>query len=365
MNAATTWTLARAAWTALTEAPSSSHDMPAAPWPDPATDRLLLVDPASERLGLGRPDDLATVLRPGDLLVLNDAATLPARLVGRLHGQQVELRLAEWRPSGRLRAVLFGPGSWREDTDRRAPPPTARRGDRIALEGDGEALVLSVSANGRLLQVRLHLGGDALLAWLYDHGRPVQYSYAAADLPLALVQTAFAGRPWAVEMPSAGRPLTWQRLQALKARGVRIARLTHGAGLSATGDPALDATLPLPEPYELPPETVAAVMDARARGGRVVAVGTTVVRALEDAALRGLPAGRGLARLVIGSSHTPAVVDGLITNMHGPGESHFRLAEAFAPRGLLDRAHRDATAQGLRAHEFGDVALILAGTVGG
>ncbi len=129
--------------------------------------------------------------------------------------------------------------------------------------------------------------GDALWAALYREGRPVQYSYLAHDLPLWAVQTVYAARPWAFEMPSAGRPLSWEILLALRRKGVRWASLTHAAGLSSTGDPAIDAALPLAERYDIPAATVRAVADTRARGGRVIAVGTTVVRALEGAAVEG------------------------------------------------------------------------------
>jgi S-adenosylmethionine:tRNA ribosyltransferase-isomerase len=174
------------------------------------------------------------------------------------------------------------------------------------------------------------------------------------------VQTVFAGRPWAIEMPSAGRPLTAALLAELRRRGIEIARLTHAAGLSASGDPRIDAALPLPERYEIPVATVEAIARTRARAGRVIAVGTTVVRALESAAVSGtLRAGRGVAELVIDSSHRLQVVDALLTGMHGPGESHYRLLQAFADELLLAAAWRRALAADYRSHEFGDSALLL------
>src|SRR6185503_15959730 len=106
-------------------------------------------------------------------------------------------------------------------------------------------------------------------------GRPVQYSYLEGPLELWHVQTLYAGRPWAAEQPSAGRPLTASVLRALEESGVRLAALTHAAGISSTGDAALDALLPLPERYEIPAATVAAIARARAGGGRVIAIGTT------------------------------------------------------------------------------------------
>jgi S-adenosylmethionine:tRNA ribosyltransferase-isomerase len=144
---------------------------------------------------------------------------------------------------------------------------------------------------------------------------------------------------------------------------VRVASLTHAAGLSSTGDAALDARLPLPERFEIPAETVEAIRATKAEGGRVIAVGTTVVRALEGcAALHGgeVVAGTGTTDLVIGADFRPRVVDGLLTGMHDPEASHYRLLEAFAPLAVLDRAHAHAVELGYLAHEFGDSSLILA-----
>ncbi|MCB9778728.1 MAG: S-adenosylmethionine:tRNA ribosyltransferase-isomerase [Alphaproteobacteria bacterium] len=334
--------------------------MPAASWVSPADDRLLHIDAATGAVGHHRPDDLPDLLAPGDLLVLNDAATLPASLSATAHGRRLELRLAEWRREGPLWAVLMGEGSWREDTDLRPAPPTLHVGERLTLAGGIAARVVAVDPRSpRRLQVEPELSGDARLSWVHAHGAPVQYRYAADVLGLQVVQNAYAARPWAVEMPSAGRPLTWARLHALRARGVGIARLTHGAGLSATGDPALDQTLPWPERSDLPAETLRAVRATRAAGGRVIAVGTTVVRALEAAAARGWTAGEHEVDLVLDAGHRRRAVDGVLTNMHGPDESHFRLLSAIAPPALLARAHAQAAAAGYRAHELGDVALIL------
>src|SRR5262249_29281050 len=151
---------------------------------------------------------------------------------------------------------------------------------------------------GRLVDLRFDRAGDGLWAALYRAGRPVQYAHVAEPLPLWAVQTRYGARPWAAELPSAGRPPPWGVLGALPPRGVGLARVTHACGLSATGDEALDAALPLPERYDVPAATVEAV--ARAR--RVVAVGTSVVRALEGAAARH-------GRLVAGEGETDLIVD--------------------------------------------------------
>jgi S-adenosylmethionine:tRNA ribosyltransferase-isomerase len=341
----------------------------AAAWPadDPAFARLLVVDPARGTLRDGLVSELESLLRPFDLLVLNDAATLPASLAGRSPRGPVELRLAGPPIADAWPAVLFGPGSWRERTEDRRPPPSIERGERIQLEPPGPAAGLSAeivsvsSISPRLVEVRFDRADAPLWRALFRIGRPVQYSYLRGPLPLWHVQTAFAGRPLAAEMPSAGRVLRLALLRALRRRGVALATVTHAAGLSSTGDPALDAQLPLPELSLIPESAVDAVEAAALGGGRIVAVGTTVVRALEGAFREGrLRAGANRTDLKIGPGFRPRVVSGLLTGLHEPGESHFELLQAFAPRRLLERALAHAREAGYLGHEFGDSSLILA-----
>lgn len=342
-----------------------------APRDDRGSTRLLLLDPRGHCRRDAEARDLPRWLRPGDLLIVNDAATLPASLRGERapRGPEdppaaLELRLTGAPAGDAWRAILFGAGDWRTPTERRPPPPRAEPGDRLSFGPDLSATVTEVSPiSARLIELRWDRSGPDLWAALYRRGRPVQYAYTRDDLALWSVQTVFAGRPWAAEMPSAGRPLDWETLLALRRRGVEVAALTHAAGLSSTGDAALDAALPLTERFEIPADTIAAIARARARGGRVIAVGTTVVRALEGCArARGeLAAGPGETDLILGPGLTPRVVDGILTGMHGPGESHFELLQIFAGAADLREAFAHADAAGYLAHEFGDAALILPG----
>lgn len=325
--------------------------------------RLMIVDGERNRLSDRSFATLADALEPGDLVVVNDAATLPASLLGRVEGHAIELRLLGPSPNGcesDWQGVLFGAGDWRIDTDLRSAPPTLAPGAVLHL-GDLQAQVLGHSPiSPRLIELRFDREGAALWQTLYAIGRPIQYSHLDAPLELWSVQTLFAGRPWAIEMPSAGRPLSAALLASLRERGIAIARLTHAAGLSASGDPRIDAALPLPERYEIPTATVEAIANTHAHGGRVIAIGTTVVRALESAASSGpLRSGPGVAELVIDAGHRLRVVDALLSGMHGPGESHYRLLRAFADAPLLAAAWRRALASDYRSHEFGDTALLL------
>jgi S-adenosylmethionine:tRNA ribosyltransferase-isomerase len=327
-------------------------------------ERLLAVDAASGALAALPLAALPDLLEAGDLLVVNDAATLPGSLPGTARGEPVEVRLVSERDDGAWDAVLLGAGDWRTRTEARPPPPRLAAGEAVALAGGLVARVEGVSPiSPRLVALRFSERGDAFVAALYAAGRPVQYAHLRAPLALRDVQTPFAARPWAAEMPSAGRPLTWELLARLRRRGVALASLTHAAGLSATGDPALDAALPLPERFELPAGTVAAVAAARSGGGRIVAVGTTVARALEGSAAahgEALRPGGGTTDLRLGPDSPRRVVDALLTGLHEPGTSHHTLLHAFAPAPLLERALALAEAQGFLGHEFGDAMLVLA-----
>ncbi len=309
---------------------------------------------------------LPDFLDRGDVLVVNDAATFPASLPASLADgtQTFEIRLAAAARYGVVWCVLFGEGSWRVPTEHRGLAPRLTPGQTIILGRNTATLAADVidvdPVSARLVQLSFT---DPRQLWnfLYTNGRPIQYSYLDQDFPLDQFQTIYAARPWAAEMPSAGRGLTWSLLEQLRARGVEISTLTHAAGLSSTGDPQLDARLPLPERYDIPQTTVDAIAGAQARGRRIVAVGTTVVRALEGAARKpgGLTAGSDITDLRLSAATELRVVDSILTGMHGPGESHFELLGAFAPRPRLTEIWNQAATMGFLCHEFGDLSLIL------
>jgi S-adenosylmethionine:tRNA ribosyltransferase-isomerase len=347
---------------------------PATTYPERRDDvRLLVVDPAAPAgaaIAETRTPALPQLLADGDLLVVNDAATLPASLAGHDGaGNAVEARLVSADGGSRFWAVLFGDGDWHTRTEDRPPPPELAVGAQLRFGSIGAELVARSAVSSRLVALTFDREGDDLWNALYASARPIQYAHLAHDLPLWAVQTVYAARPWAIEMPSAGRPLSWEILLGLRRKGVRWAALTHAAGLSATGDPALDAALPLPERYEIPVATVRALAETRGRGGRVVAVGTTVVRALEGAAANagrgdGLPPpGAGVTDLRITPTFRPRVVDGILSGAHAAHETHFALLGAFAGSELLAEAAARAEGAGFLTHELGDAMLVLPGTL--
>ena len=325
--------------------------------------RLLVVGPGGSLHHTPRAR-LVDQLAPGDLLVVNDAATIPASLRGThsRSGQDVEVRLAARKSLApddvrRWTAVVFGGGDHRTRTEDRPPPPELRQGDSLRL-GPLTATVVGTLGHPRLVELRFDGSARKVWAGLARHGRPIQYAHVQEPLALWDVWTPFAGPPAAFESPSAGFALDWAMRDELAARGIGIATLTHSAGISSTGDPELDARLPLDEPYDLPPATALAIARTRARGGRVVALGTTVTRALEHAAVGGLRPGPGVADQRIGPATRLRVVDAIVSGVHEPGESHYELLRAFAPAPLLRRMVGELEDGGYRNHEFGDSVLV-------
>ena len=325
--------------------------------------KLLVVGSTGAMLRLPR-SELTHLFAPGDLVVANDAATLPASLTGThvAGGAAIEMRLAAWITLGdptRFIAIAFGAGDYRTRTEARPLPPLLSAGDRLRL-GPLNAIIERALDHPRLIVVRFLGGRETILAGLARHGRPIQYAHVPQPLQLWDVWTRVAAAPLAFEPPSASFALDWATLAAWRMRGVGFATVSHAAGISSTGDAALDRRLPLDEAYRIPAQTGSAVARAKAEGRRVVAIGTSVVRALEAAANvdGGVRAGEGLASGRIGRETNLRIVDAILTGAHQPGESHFELLRAFADDSILERMSAAFMADDFRSHEFGDNALI-------
>jgi S-adenosylmethionine:tRNA ribosyltransferase-isomerase len=186
------------------------------------------------------------------------------------------------------------------------------------------------------------------------------YAHVPQTLALWDTWTWIAADPIAFEPPSAGFALDWRTLAAWRERGVRFATLSHAAGLSSTGDPALDQRLPFDEFYNIPESCASEVREAKRKGRRVIAIGTTVVRALKSASSAdgSVRPGEAIARGRIGRGTRLRIVDAILTGVHQPGESHFELMKAFANDDRLARIGAAAEERGYRSHEFGDSLLI-------
>jgi S-adenosylmethionine:tRNA ribosyltransferase-isomerase len=309
-------------------------------------------------------------LRPGDLVVANDATALPAslRAVHSPTGCPVEVRLAGRRSLDEVHdftAIVFGAGDFHSRTEDRTAPPCLKPGDRLAL-GPLSATIMRLLEHPRLVDLHIDAPADAIWAGLARHGRPIQYAYMPVPLELWDAWSPVAGRPVAFEPPSASFALDWRTVERVRARGAAFATLTHTAGISSTGDIELDLKLPFDEPYRISKSTASAVESARAHAGRIIAIGTTVVRALEHAARQDghVYAGDGLAVQRIGPGSQLRVVDSILTGVHEPGTSHHQLLQAFVDDATLRRAAKQLDAMNYRTHEFGDSVLIERGPRG-
>jgi S-adenosylmethionine:tRNA ribosyltransferase-isomerase len=214
----------------------------------------------------------------------------------------------------------------------------------------------------RLWRIRFSRRGSELIDLLYCLGRPVRYEYVSRPWGLDYYQTVYAREPGSAEMPSAGRAFTWRLLFALQRRGIEAAHVVLHTGLSSYLDDALDAQHPASEEeYVVRQEAAEKINRARAANRRVIAVGTTVVRALESAADAGgrIHAGHGYTRLHITADHELRAVDGLLTGLHEPQASHLDLLTAFLPAPTIRAAYEEAVRRGYLWHEFGDLNLIL------
>jgi S-adenosylmethionine:tRNA ribosyltransferase-isomerase len=315
--------------------------------------RLLVARPGGA--AHGRFADLPDHLGPGDLLVVNTSATLPAALpAARGDGAPATLHVATALDDGDWVVELRREGGAR-------PAGDGRRGERLRLP-DGLRLRLVAPhpdpsrPAGRLWRARPRPAAG-LAGYLARHGRPIAYRHLAGRFPLADHQTVYASQPGSAEMASAGRPFTAPLLVRLMARGVTIAPVVLHAGVSSPErhEP------PLPERFEVPADTARLARSAAAAGRRVVAVGTTATRALESAAGPDgvVRAASGWTGLVLGPGRPARAVTGLITGLHEPEASHLLLLEAVAGPAMVRAAYEEAVAERYLWHEFGDSMLFL------
>jgi S-adenosylmethionine:tRNA ribosyltransferase-isomerase len=309
--------------------------------------------------------DLPALLEPGDVIVVNTSATLPAALTATTRsGRPAAVHLSGRLPGGlwivELRHRFRRPGHQVWDTE---PWLDAEPGTVVDLPG-GRSVQLRVAASARLAPdagVRLWVASvdlpDPLLPYLARHGRPIRYSYVAEDWPVSSYQTVFAEVPGSAEMPSAARPFSAEVTTRLVSKGVVVAPFVLHCGVSSPEghEP------PAAEWFRVPPVTARQVNAARTQGQRVIAVGTTAVRALEtvvDDHGQVHPA-QGWTELVIDADRPIRAVDGLITGWHEPGASHLSLLEAVAGADLVAASYGEALAEGYLWHEFGDSHLIV------
>lgn len=311
----------------------------------------LLVSPADAPVVHARFTDLPAFLDDGDLVVVNTSATIAAALDGLVDAEPVVVHLSTELPGG-----LWLVEARRPDAGATVPLRTGRPATIHLLGGGRVALLAPFVDSRRLWIARLEIDGP-LIDYLARNGRPIRYRYVPVDWPLRAYQTVFAREPGSAEMPSAARPFSADVVTDLVRHGIRVAPIVLHTGVSSLEG----AEAPYPERFRVPRTTASLVNATHEDQGRVVAVGTTVVRALESATDdRGVthPAS-GWTELVVTPARPPRAVDGLLTGWHEPEASHLLMLEAIGGREAVARAYRSAFEAGYLWHEFGDSHLLL------
>jgi S-adenosylmethionine:tRNA ribosyltransferase-isomerase len=322
--------------------------------------RLLVINRATGEIEHSRFDKIDHYLQANDLLVFNSSRTLPASLRGcdcsAAHGPCMEVRLAEHLSDDSWLALLL--------CEQGDPFGCGLRPEMQIQFGEGlNATVLQRDERiPRLWKLRFSISGTQLVDLIYRLGKPIRYEYVSAPWDLDYYQTVYATEPGSAEMPSAGRAFTWKLLLDLNRRGVDTAYIVLHTGLSSYMDDELDAQHPASEEeYFVSATTAEKINRARENGGRVIAVGTTVVRALESVVDENgrVQGAHDYTRLKVDNQHRCKAVDGLLTGLHEPEASHLDLLSAFLPPDKIRAAYEEAIVRKYLWHEFGDLNLIL------
>lgn len=328
--------------------------------------RLLVIDRAAGRWRHARFVELSGFLRTGDLLVFNVSQTVPAALRARRAGDGGEVRLhfSTWLDGYEGRPGTL-PERWvvevRQADGSPLPDGHARPGDSFTIEpGARVELLKPYGKSRRYWEAAVSAPAFELMTRL---GQPVRYGYVSQPWPLAAYQTEVGEVPGSAEMPSAARPFTGRVRWALRQAGVEFTGVLLHTGLSSeeVGGDHFGPDAVYPEWFAVPSSAAAQVSRALREGRRVIAVGTTVVRALESAPVGsdGIVAAEGWTHLFISPDRPPRVVRGLVTGLHAPRSTHLAMLAAFVPPELVRAAYADALRAGYRWHEFGDLCLIL------
>lgn len=284
--------------------------------------------------------DLPSLLRAGDVLVVNTSATMPAAVA--VPGSPLAVHFSTELPDGGWLVELRSAAA-------KAPFRSAAAGERYPLFGGGSVTLRRPFSSGRLWESDVDTAGRGVPEYLAAFGAPIRYSYVGTRWPISYYRTVFGVTPGSAEMPSASRPFTDRLVTELVSRGVQFAPvLLHTGGASPEAHER-----PYPERFAVPPTSRALVARARAEGRRVIAVGTTAVRAIET------DADDGWTDVIITPERGVRYVDGLLTGFHEPKASHLDMLAAIAGDDLLRETYREAVAGGYLWHEFGDVNLLL------
>ncbi|MCG3088337.1 S-adenosylmethionine:tRNA ribosyltransferase-isomerase [Sporosarcina cyprini] len=312
--------------------------------------RMMVLNRTTGEIQHDRFDHVLDYLQPGDLVILNNSRTIPAVLQGKWSrqqeqlGAQVEVRLARRRNEDSWDALIIaGP---------------VQPGDTLHFSVDLSATVIEHRDNSPLTTIQFSKKGLDLFQDIYSLGEPIRYEYIQEPWQLDSYQTVFGSHPGSVEMPSAGRAFSWELLFSLMQRGVQIEYIQLHTGLSYLLDDDYEQSPEdNEEEYHISEGTMQKILQAKATGNRVIAVGTTVVRALESAALTNTLS--GVTNLYINHHYPLQLVDGMITGLHEPKASHLEMLSAFVSEDHLQVAYAEAIKSRYLWHEFGDMNLLI------
>lgn len=333
--------------------------------------KLLVIDNQSKSTKSDLLVNIESYFDPGDVIIVNQSGTIPSSLSGMIlrTGEEIEIRLASWigkefTSGHNWKVISFGAGDWRQKTEERTLVSDIHEGDIVTFHNGLFLTIKKILAKpSKLMAIEFQtdISSEELWSKIYEIGKPIQYSYLENELEIWDQQTLFSGPPTSVEPPSASFQFSWKLILALIRKGVKIVPITHSAGLSSTGDKIIDSYLPFKERYEIDKEAAYQINEAINRNKRVVALGTTVVRAIESCAYDNggkIIATNSLTDFKIHKDYDMQIITGIISGMHIPEESHMEIMLAFAPEELILDGYNEAIENNFVWHEYGDVTLI-------
>ncbi|MFD1738200.1 S-adenosylmethionine:tRNA ribosyltransferase-isomerase [Bacillus salitolerans] len=309
--------------------------------------RMMVLDRKTGQFSNHHFNELDSFLQPGDVVVLNNSRTIPAVLKGKQGKREVEIRLSRRVSAQTWEALIVG-GIYSNTKC-------------IEFSNEVTATIEGQGSERPLVVLSFSVGGADFYQFIYKYGEPIRYEYIEHPWPLEAYQTVYASVPGSVEMPSAGRAFTWQLLNRLKKKGIEVVILQLHAGLSYYGNDRWPNPTNHPEAFHIPLHTAKVINQAKKDRRRIIAVGTTVVRAIETVADDNghVRSGEGTTRLYIKAGMKLKAIDGLITGLHEPEASHLDLLTSLIEKKKLIHAYEAALKQGYLWHEFGDMNLIL------
>lgn len=305
--------------------------------------RMMTIDRKSGKVIHDSFNHLADYVKPGDMIVLNNSRTIPAALRATIHSQEIEVRLARCLSETSWEALVL--------------LDNVEIGDCLRFSDELSAVVIDRKRDSPLLVLRFSISGLSLFQHVYSLGEPIRYEYIEESWDLHYYQNVYGTVPGSVELASAGRAFSWEMLLDLQKRGIQLSYLQLHTGLSYLNDNDQLSPKENIERYDIPQETMAAVLKTKASGGKVIAVGTTVVRALESAVSTGISSGE--TALYIDAAFPLEIVDGIITGFHEPEASHLDMLTAFISPEILFNAYGEAIREKYLWHEFGDINFII------